>query len=79
MREWLTDYYKENDAVYELQAQILTETLFNELDGKAVEDAGLDWPQDKYPYETIATLTFPKQDSWSPAKRVFWHVSHSVR
>jgi len=72
LREWLSDYYKEHDAVYELQAQVLTESLFSELDGKAVEDAGIEWPQDKYPYETVATITIPIQDSYSPARRVMW-------
>lgn len=64
--------------MYELQAQILTESLFNELDGAAVEDAGLDWPQDKYPYETVATVTIPAQDSFSAPRRVVSRPIHTL-
>lgn len=72
LSEWLKEYYKDHEAVYDLQAQILTEDCFKELDEKAVEDAGLSWDHEKYPYETVATVTVPVQDSFIHARRVFW-------
>ena len=72
LQTWLQEYFIDKEAVYELQAQILTEALFQELDGKAVEDSGIEWDSEKYLFVTIAKLTVPPQNSSSQPRRVFW-------
>ncbi len=67
LKDWLQKYFKENEATYELQAQLL-----ENIDEQPVEDSGIDWDQQKYPYETIAIITIPPQESFSAARRVFW-------
>ncbi len=33
-----------------------------------IEDANQEWPEDESPYQPVATLSFPAQDAWSPAR-----------
>lgn len=67
--DWLADFYASHEAVYELQAQLLTEEFLIKTECKAVEDSGIEWTA---PFETIARVVVPAQDSRSNARRVFW-------
>ena len=53
-------YFQDNDAVYELKAQ-----LWADADKQPIEDASVDWPVDISPYRTIATLRLPRQAAYS--------------
>lgn len=37
-----------------------------------MEYAGTEWDSKKYPWQTVATLEIPKQDSFIAAKKTFW-------
>jgi len=67
LRDWLTDFMKNNDAEYLFQVQLL-----QNIDEQPVEDSKIDWNEEKYPYETVATLKIPSQDSFSHKRRAFW-------
>ncbi|GJE54430.1 MULTISPECIES: catalase family protein [Methylobacterium] len=56
-------YFSENEAVYELKAQ-----LWADRDKQPIEDASVDWPVAISPYRTIATLRLPRQDAYSPER-----------
>lgn len=43
--------------------------LCRNLDDQPIEDPTVAWDEDKYPFERVATLRFPAQDSWA-AERV---------
>jgi hypothetical protein len=46
--------------------------LGTSLDHHPTEDGSVVWDEATAPYQTIATLEFPSQDSLSPERRVFW-------
>jgi hypothetical protein len=46
--------------------------LCRDLAAQPVDDIGIEWDETQYPFEQVATLEFPPQDSWIPAFRVFW-------
>jgi hypothetical protein len=64
LREWVTEYYAENDSEYVLAVQFC-----KNLKTEPVEDTSVDW---KTEFHELADLVFPKQDSFSAARRVFW-------
>ena len=39
-----------------------------------MEDIGVEWDETKFPFEEIATVTFPRQDSFNHALRNYWCV-----
>ena len=83
LRDLVVKFFSEQDAEYELRAQLCTGTA-----EMPIEDASVDWPQEKSPYQPVARLTIPKQDAYSPARRVFaddvlsfnpWHCIEAHR
>ncbi|GAM83000.1 hypothetical protein ANO11243_009860 [Dothideomycetidae sp. 11243] len=65
---WLSDHFREHDAVYEFRVQ-----LCRDLSKQSVEDASMEWDEKQYPFETVATITFPRgQDVGSHQRRAFW-------
>lgn len=61
------DFHLKHRATYSFCAQLL-----QSLEEQPVEDLGVEWDADKYPFEQVATLEFEPQDSWLPAFRVWW-------
>lgn len=68
--DWLQDYFGSESAVYELRVQLGTDPKHH-----PTQDASVVWDEMTAPYQTVATVTFPKQDSFSHARRTFWEES----
>lgn len=67
LHQWLRDFHKSHDAEYLFQVQLL-----ENLDDQPVEYAGKEWDEEKYPWQTVATLRIPKQDSFNYERKAFW-------
>ncbi|KAL3590812.1 hypothetical protein FPOAC2_13014 [Fusarium poae] len=70
LHEWLQDFYRNNEAEYLFQVQLL-----ENLEEQPVEYGGTEWDSDKYPWQTVGKLVFPKQESWNEERNRFW-VDH---
>ncbi|KAF4995944.1 hypothetical protein FGRMN_4799 [Fusarium graminum] len=70
LHEWLRDFYRDNEAEYLFQVQLL-----EKLEEQPVEYGGTEWDSDKYPWQTVAKVIFPKQESWNEERNRFW-VDH---
>lgn len=66
LRELLASHTAEHETVFAIGAQLRTNA-----ERMPVEDAGVDWPQNESPYRTVATVRLPRQDPYSPPRRVF--------
>lgn len=60
IREAVTEFFRDHEAVWELRAQLRTDE-----ERMPVEDASVVWPEDLSPYRTIARITVPPQTAWS--------------
>ncbi|KAK6600703.1 hypothetical protein H4I95_07685 [Botrytis cinerea] len=67
LSEWLKEFHTNHDAEYLFQVQLL-----ENLEDQPVEYAGKVWDPEKYPWQTVATLKIPKQDSFIAARKTFW-------
>jgi len=63
----LRNFHTSNKVTYAFCAQML-----QNLDEQPVDDIGIEWNPDKYPFELMATVEFEPQDSWLPEFRVWW-------
>ncbi|KAF2681810.1 heme-dependent catalase [Lentithecium fluviatile CBS 122367] len=63
----LRNFHMKHKVTYSFCAQLL-----QDLSEQPVGDIGVDWDSKKYPFEQVATLEFPPQDSWLPEFRVWW-------
>lgn len=70
--KWTQEYYKNNAAEFDFQVQLLERDFFKQSNEEAVEDARIDWPQDKYPYVTVAKMRVQPQDAFSHKRVTFW-------
>ncbi|KAM0544654.1 hypothetical protein ACHAPJ_011715 [Fusarium lateritium] len=70
LHEWLQEFYHNNDAEYLFQVQLL-----ENLKDQPVEYGGAEWDAEKYPWQTVAKLVLPKQESWDEERNRFW-VDH---
>lgn len=66
IRDLVRDFFKHHSADYVLRAQLCTS-----LERMPIEDASVLWPEEESAHQTIGTLHFPKQDSYSPERRVY--------
>ena len=66
LRDLVRDFFATQEAEYEVRVQLATD-----LERMPVEDASVAWPEDESPYRPVARLTFPVQDPYSPARRVY--------
>jgi len=69
----LFDYFRGGEAKYEFRIQLATSVLHH-----PTEDASIVWSEDTAPYQTIATVTFPPQDSFDHKRRIFWEDEMSL-
>lgn len=64
---WLQDFHANHEAEFEFQVQ-----LCENLDEQSIEYAGSEWDAEKYPFQTIAKLVVPKQNSFDYMRKTFW-------
>ena len=67
LHQWLKNFHSAHDAEYLLQFQLL-----ENLEDQPVEYAGKVWDPEKYPWQTVAKLVIPKQDSFNYELKSFW-------
>ncbi|KAL8644252.1 MAG: hypothetical protein Q9210_007348 [Variospora velana] len=67
LSQWLQNFHREHDAEYVLQFQ-----LCENLEDQPVEYAGKVRDPEKYPWQTVATLVVPRQDSFDWELKNFW-------
>ncbi|KAF2490765.1 heme-dependent catalase [Lophium mytilinum] len=67
LSRWLKSFHEDHDAEYLFQVQ-----LCENLEDQPVEYAGKVWDPEKYPWQTVATLKIPKQDSFNYERKMFW-------
>lgn len=66
--QWLREFFRDNDAAYDFQVQ-----LCEDVSKQPVEDASVEWDEEKFPFQTVGKVTFPKgQDVFDAARRTFW-------
>jgi len=63
LREAVTRFFRDDDAVWELRVQLRTndETM-------PVEDASVAWPEEESPYVAVGVIRVPRQPAWSEAR-----------
>ncbi|HIK15335.1 MAG TPA: catalase family protein [Leptolyngbyaceae cyanobacterium M33_DOE_097] len=66
LRDRIVEFFRQHSAEYELRAQLCTN-----LETMPVEDASIQWSENKSPYQAIAKITIPVQEAYSPARRVY--------
>ena len=66
LRDLVSDFFKNQSAEYELQAQLCTN-----LETMPIEDGSVKWPEEESPYLPIAKITIAAQDTYSPKRRVY--------
>ncbi|MCJ1403070.1 hypothetical protein MMC11_006293 [Xylographa trunciseda] len=67
LSKWLSNFHENHDAEYELQFQLL-----ENIEDQPVEYVGKVWNPEKYPWQTVARLRIPKQDSFNYELKSFW-------
>ena len=68
LSDWLADFYKQHDAVYEFRIQLGTDPVHH-----PTEDASVVWDEKTAPWQTIGRVVFPKQDDLLDSeRRTFW-------
>ena len=63
-RHAMCDFFRDHGATFYLCVQLCTD-----LDAMPIEDASVEWPQDKSAYQPVARLTLPPQDAYSEQRR----------
>lgn len=63
LRAAINDYFAGHSAEWELRVQLCTD-----LDSMPIEDASVEWPQDKSPFVPVARITVGPQTAWDEAK-----------
>lgn len=67
LHRWLQTFHATHDAEYLFQVQ-----LCENLEDQPVEYAGKIWDPEKYPWQTVATVKIPKQESFDFERKTFW-------
>ncbi len=63
LREAVRAFFASQGGTWELRVQLWTDP-----ETMPIEDASVQWPQDKSPYVAVATITVRAQDSWSDSR-----------
>ena len=66
-RHAVVDYFRRNEAVFELRAQ-----LWTNADSQPIEDASVDWPVAESAYRTVAKIRIAAQDAYSAPRQHFF-------
>lgn len=67
LHRWLKEFHAKNEATYLFQVQLL-----ENIEDQPVEYAGKFWDPEKYPFQTVAKIVFPPQDSFDYERKMFW-------
>jgi catalase len=67
LEEALREFFKTNTGVWQVQAQLATDP-----ETTPIEDASKEWPEDKAPWQAVATITVLPQESYSDARQIFF-------
>ena len=67
-------FFKAEDAVFELRAQLWTDART-----QPIEDASVEWPLEESPYRTVATIRLPRQDAYGDARVRFFDEALTFR
>jgi hypothetical protein len=67
LHRWLQNFHASHDAEYLFQVQ-----LCEDLEDQPVEYAGKVWDPEKYPWQTVAIVKIPKQESFDFERKTFW-------
>ncbi|KAI9652750.1 MAG: hypothetical protein M1821_007824 [Bathelium mastoideum] len=67
LHRWLQNFHKQHEAQYLFQVQLL-----ENLNDQPVEYAGKIWDAEKYPWQTVARVVFPAQESFDYERKSFW-------
>ncbi|PWN31903.1 heme-dependent catalase [Meira miltonrushii] len=68
-RDRMVKYMKEEKGETQFDFQV---QLLQNLDDQLIEDCRTAWPEDKYPFETVAKITIPPQDPFLPERINLW-------
>lgn len=63
LRETVVEHFGANGGEWEVRVQLCTD-----LESMPIEDASIEWPEDKSPYVAVARITVPPQGAWNPAR-----------
>ncbi|WP_295551326.1 catalase family protein [uncultured Pseudacidovorax sp.] len=63
IRDAVVSHFRAQGGTWELQVQLCTD-----LDAMPIEDATVEWPEDRSPYVTVARVTAGPQNAWSDAR-----------
>jgi hypothetical protein len=63
LREAVIEFFKTNEGVWEVRAQLCTD-----LELMPIENAAVVWPEDESPYRPIGRITVKPQVAWSEAR-----------
>ncbi|XID74564.1 catalase family protein [Alkanindiges sp. WGS2144] len=66
IRDLVVDFFNRSGAEYELRAQLCTHPA-----EMPIEDASIEWDEDKSHYQPIGKIVIPSQHAYSPARRVY--------
>jgi hypothetical protein len=77
IRDFVVDFFHHHSVEYSVRAQLCTD-----LETMPVEDASILWPEEESAHQHIARIVIPKQEAYSPARRVYadelsfnpWHA-----
>ncbi|KAI1765286.1 catalase-like domain-containing protein [Hypoxylon sp. FL1150] len=67
LHRWLRNFHADHDAEFLFEVQLL-----ENLEEQPVEYAGTVWNEKRYPWQPVAELVIPKQESWNYARNSFW-------
>lgn len=67
LHRWVQEFHAKHDAEYLFQVQ-----LCENIEDQPVEYAGKVWDAEKYPWQTVARVRFPKQESFDYNRKTFW-------
>ncbi|KAJ3958156.1 hypothetical protein N0V92_005257 [Colletotrichum tropicale] len=67
LQTWLQNFHANHGAEYLFQVQLL-----ENQEEQPVEYAGQAWDEEKYPWQTIAKLVIPRQNSFDFERKRFW-------
>ncbi len=73
-RHAVVEHFRSAGAQFELRVQLCTD-----LERMPVENASTPWPEDESPYVPVATLSFPAQDAYSPARERYFDEALSFQ
>lgn len=67
LHRWLQDFHANHEAEFDFQVQ-----LCENLEDQPTEYAGKIWDPEKYPFQSVAKVVFPKQESFDYEREMFW-------